>query len=187
MIIVLNIPIFLFGLRTMGKKYVLKSLVGMIVSSVMIDVFYEVLKVRSATDNKVLASIYGGILLGIGLGIVFRGRASTGGSDIVGMVVSKYTGMSIGFGIMVTDFVIISASGFAFRRSRGAALRLHRPLPLDQGHRHDPRGLELLQARHHHVQPDRRDRGLHPEHASSAAGRPSGRGPSTSTARARSS
>ncbi len=115
MIIVLNIPIFLFGLRTMGKKYVLKSLVGMILSSVMIDVFYEALKIRSATDNKVLAAIYGGILLGIGLGIVFRGRASTGGSDIVGMVVSKYTGISIGFGILVADFVIISASGFAFR------------------------------------------------------------------------
>jgi uncharacterized membrane-anchored protein YitT (DUF2179 family) len=115
MIIVLNVPIFLFGLRTMGKKYVLKSLVGMIVSSVMIDVFTEVLKIRSATDNKVLAAIYGGVLLGVGLGIVFRGRASTGGSDIVGMVVSKYTGISIGFGIMVADFVIISASGFAFR------------------------------------------------------------------------
>lgn len=115
MIMVLNIPIFLFGLRTMGKKYVLKSLVGMVLSSIMIDVFFEVLKVRSATDNKVLASIYGGILLGIGLGIVFRGRASTGGSDIIGMVVSKYTGISIGFGILVADFVIISASGFAFR------------------------------------------------------------------------
>jgi uncharacterized membrane-anchored protein YitT (DUF2179 family) len=115
MIIVLNIPIFIFGLRTMGKKYVLKSLAGMLISSVMIDLFNQVLKVPAATDNKILASIYGGILLGIGLGIVFRGHASTGGSDIVGMVVSKYTGISIGFGIMITDFIIISASGFAFR------------------------------------------------------------------------
>jgi uncharacterized membrane-anchored protein YitT (DUF2179 family) len=114
-IIVLNIPIFLFGLRTMGKKYVLKSLIGMVLSSVMIDLFFEVLKVRSATDNKVLASIYGGILLGIGLGLVFRGRASTGGSDIIGMVISKYTGISIGFGILVADFLVIAASGFAFR------------------------------------------------------------------------
>jgi len=116
MIIVLNIPIFIFGLRTMGKKYVLKSLAGMLISSVMIDLFNQVLKVPAATDNKILASIYGGILLGIGLGIVFRGHASTGGSDIVGMVVSKYTGISIGFGIMITDFIIISASGFAFRK-----------------------------------------------------------------------
>jgi uncharacterized membrane-anchored protein YitT (DUF2179 family) len=116
MIIVLNIPIFVFGLRTMGKKYVLKSLAGMLISSVMIDAFNLVLRIPSATDNKILASIYGGILLGIGLGIVFRGHASTGGSDIVGMVVSKYTGISIGFGIMITDFIIISASGFAFRQ-----------------------------------------------------------------------
>ena len=114
-IIVLNIPIFLFGLRTMGKKYVLKSLIGMVLSSVLIDLFFEVLKVPSATDNKVLASIYGGILLGIGLGLVFRGRASTGGSDIIGMIISKYTGISIGFGILVADFLVISASGLAFR------------------------------------------------------------------------
>jgi uncharacterized membrane-anchored protein YitT (DUF2179 family) len=115
-IIILNIPIFIFGLRTMGKKYVLKSLAGMLISSIMIDLFNLVLRIPVATDNKILASIYGGILLGIGLGIVFRGHASTGGSDIVGMVVSKYTGISIGFGIMITDFIVISASGFAFHQ-----------------------------------------------------------------------
>lgn len=113
LIIVLNVPVFLLGLKTMGKKYVLNSLAGMVVSAVFIDFFNKVLKVPSATDNPVLASIYGGVMLGVGLGIVFRGRASTGGSDIVGMVLSKYTGMSLGYGIMITDFVVISASGFA--------------------------------------------------------------------------
>jgi uncharacterized membrane-anchored protein YitT (DUF2179 family) len=115
LIIVLNIPIFLLGLRTMGKKYVVGSLLGMVLSSLMIDLFHEILKVRSATQNEILACIYGGIMLGVGLGLVFRGRASTGGSDIAGMILSKYTGMSLGFGIMVTDFLIISASGLAFR------------------------------------------------------------------------
>ena len=114
LIIVLNIPIFLLGLRTMGKKYVVSSLFGMVLSSVMIDVFHEILKIPAATQNEILSSIYGGIMLGVGLGLVFRGRASTGGSDIIGMILSKYTGMSLGFGIMVTDFVIISASGLAF-------------------------------------------------------------------------
>lgn len=113
LMIVLNVPVFLLGLKTMGKKYVLNSLAGMVVSAVFIDFFNKVLKVPSATDNPVLASIYGGVMLGVGLGIVFRGRASTGGSDIVGMVLSKYTGMSLGYGIMITDFVVISASGFA--------------------------------------------------------------------------
>jgi uncharacterized membrane-anchored protein YitT (DUF2179 family) len=113
LIMVLNIPIFLLGLKTMGKKYVMNSLAGMVVSSVFIDLFHEVLKVPSATNNPVLASIYGGVMLGVGLGIVFRGRASTGGSDIIGMILSKYTGMSLGYGIMVTDFLVISASGLA--------------------------------------------------------------------------
>jgi uncharacterized membrane-anchored protein YitT (DUF2179 family) len=114
LIIVLNIPIFLLGLRTMGKKYVASSLFGMVLSSVMIDVFHEILKIPAATQNEILSSIYGGIMLGVGLGLVFRGRASTGGSDIIGMILSKYTGLSLGFGIMITDFVIISASGLAF-------------------------------------------------------------------------
>jgi uncharacterized membrane-anchored protein YitT (DUF2179 family) len=113
MIIALNIPIFLLGLRTMGKRYVAGSLLGMVLSSVLIDLFHEILRLRAATQNEVLASIYGGIMLGAGLGLVFRGRASTGGSDIIGMILSKYTGMSLGFGIMVTDFLVISASGLA--------------------------------------------------------------------------
>jgi uncharacterized membrane-anchored protein YitT (DUF2179 family) len=113
MIMVLNIPVFLLGLKTMGKKYVLNSLAGMVATSVFIDLFNTVLKLPSATDNPVLASIYGGVMLGVGLGIVFRGRASTGGSDIIGMILSKYTGMSLGYGIMVTDFIVISASGLA--------------------------------------------------------------------------
>ncbi len=114
LIVVLNVPVFLFGLKTMGKRYVLNSLAGMIVSSAFIDLFNRVLRLPSATDNAVLAAIYGGITLGVGLGIVFRGRASTGGSDIIGMVLSKHTGLSLGFGIMIADFVVISASGLAF-------------------------------------------------------------------------
>jgi uncharacterized membrane-anchored protein YitT (DUF2179 family) len=112
---VFNIPIFLLGLKTMGRKYVLHSLAGLITSSLLIDFFNKVLKLPSATGNPVLASIYGGVVLGIGLGIVFRGRASTGGSDIIGTVLHKYTGMSVGYGIMLTDFAVISASGLALR------------------------------------------------------------------------
>ena len=112
---ILNIPVFILGIRLMGKKYGLKSLIGMVVSSVMIDFFNEIVRLHSATENKVLASIYGGVMLGIALGIIFRGRSSTGGTDIIGQILNKYTGMSIGFGIMIVDFVIISASGFAFR------------------------------------------------------------------------
>ena len=83
MILVLNIPVFIVGIKIMGRKYGLRSLLGMIVSSVFIDFFQEILRVKAATDNAILAAIYGGFMLGVGLGLVFRGRASTGGSDIL--------------------------------------------------------------------------------------------------------
>jgi uncharacterized membrane-anchored protein YitT (DUF2179 family) len=116
LIMVLNIPVFVVGIRIMGRKYGLRSLLGMVISSLLIDFFYEVLKLKSATDNAILAAIYGGFMLGVGLGLVFRGRASTGGSDIVGQILNKYTGISIGISIMLVDFFVISASGLAFKK-----------------------------------------------------------------------
>jgi len=115
LIMVLNIPVFVFGIKIMGRKYGLRSLLGMVISSLLIDFFYEVVKLKSATDNAVLAAIYGGFMLGIGLGLVFRGRASTGGTDIIGQILNKHTGVSIGIGIMLVDFFIISASGLAYK------------------------------------------------------------------------
>lgn len=114
-IILLNIPIFLLSYKFLGKKYIFTTLLGMTLSSLMIDFFNEIIKLPKGTENPILASIYGGLLLGLGLGLVFRGEASTGGSDIIGMILNKYTGVSVGIGIMLTDFVIISASGFVFK------------------------------------------------------------------------
>lgn len=114
-IIFLNIPIFLLSYKFLGKKYVLTTLIGMTLSSLMIDFFNEIIKLPKGTENPILASIYGGLLLGLGLGLVFRGEASTGGSDVIGMILNKYTGVSVGIGIMLTDFVIISASGVVFK------------------------------------------------------------------------
>lgn len=116
MILVLNIPVFLLGMKIMGKKYILRSLLGMVISSLFIDFFQEIIRIHSATDNAILAAIYGGFMLGVGLGLVFRGRASTGGSDILGQILNRWTGMSMGIAIMLIDFFIISASGVAFRQ-----------------------------------------------------------------------
>lgn len=114
LILVLNIPIMLLGAKAMGKHYLVKSIIGTILSSAMIDFFGEILRLPSATDNPILASIYGGFVLGVGLGVIFRAGGSTGGTDVIGQTVNKYTGMSVGFGIMIVDFLIISASGLFF-------------------------------------------------------------------------
>jgi len=114
-IIALNLPILLMSYKFLGKKYLLTTLLGMITSSLLIDFFNEIIRLPKGTENPLLASIYGGLLLGLGLGLVFRGEASTGGSDVIGLILNKYLGLTVGIGIMITDFIIISASGLVFR------------------------------------------------------------------------
>jgi uncharacterized membrane-anchored protein YitT (DUF2179 family) len=113
-ILVINIPLFVLGIKTLGRTYGVKSILGIAVSSLLIDGFDYVFHIRSATDNPILACIFGGIMLGAGLGLVFRGGGSTGGSDIVGMVLNRYTNFSTGTSILVVDFVVITIAGLCF-------------------------------------------------------------------------
>lgn len=113
-ILVINLPLFVLGIRVIGRAYGVKSILGVAVSSLMIDGFTYVLHLGPATDNKILACIFGGILLGAGLGLVFRGGGSTGGSDIAGQVLHRYTSLSTGTAILVVDFIVITAAGLAF-------------------------------------------------------------------------
>ncbi|MBM3313920.1 YitT family protein [candidate division WOR-3 bacterium] len=113
-ILVINLPLFVLGIRVIGRAYGVKSILGVALSSLMIDGFTYVLHLGPATDNKILACIFGGILLGAGLGLVFRGGGSTGGSDIAGQVLHRYTSLSTGTAILVVDFIVITAAGLAF-------------------------------------------------------------------------
>lgn len=113
-ILVINIPLFFVGIKTFGRAYGVKSIIGIAVSSLLIDGFTYILHIGSATDNPILACIFGGITLGAGLGLVFRGGGSTGGSDIVGMVLNRYTNFSTGTSILVVDFVVITVAGLCF-------------------------------------------------------------------------
>ncbi len=113
--ILLNIPVLYLGVKVLGREYGARTILGMLILNFAIDFAHEVLRLPSATSNPLLASIYGGLLLGAGLGFVFKGRASTGGTDVIGQVLNRWTGMSVGVGIFLVDFFIISASGLTFK------------------------------------------------------------------------
>jgi uncharacterized membrane-anchored protein YitT (DUF2179 family) len=118
--IVIYVPIFFWGMRELGRMFGVKSIIGVALSSLMIDFFTYAVKLHSVTNNKILAAVYGGILLGVGLGVVFRGSGSTGGTDIVGQVLSRHSNFSAGVAIMVIDFVVISAAGLSFHSIESA-------------------------------------------------------------------
>lgn len=113
--LVFNIPLFLIGLKVLGKRFGIRTLFGMIAFSLFTDFFNSVLHLPAVTENPLLASLYGGLLLGIGLGIVFKANGSTGGSDIVAQIFSQKRLMTAGNTFILIDFLVISFAGFCFR------------------------------------------------------------------------
>lgn len=107
----LNLPLFIIGFRAMGKLFVLRSLVATVLFSVAIDIF----QVPPLTDDVLLGAVFGGGLLGVGLGIILRGEATTGGSDMIArMVHRKFSFISVGAFLFAVDFLVIVAAGFTF-------------------------------------------------------------------------
>ena len=108
----MNLPLFILGGVKVGKKFFVGSLVGMAASSVLLDLF-SLLPNPSA--EPLLAALYGGLLCGIGLGIVFSTGASTGGSDIVVRLLKlKYENVPIGTISIVFDAVVVILTGLVF-------------------------------------------------------------------------
>jgi len=110
LVIIMNIPLFFFALRRFGAGYLLGSLVGMLALSVMVDVL-SLVEVN-ITSEPLLASIYGGVIMGFGLGLVYSAGGSTGGTDIAAkMLRVKYPFLNLGTLILILDVVVIV--GFA--------------------------------------------------------------------------
>ncbi|WP_219839081.1 YitT family protein [Paenibacillus sp. R14(2021)] len=104
----LNVPLFLVGLWLLGKKFALKTALGSFLLPLLV-LFTSHWK--PLTDNAMLASIYGGIGVGAGLGLVFRGRASTGGLDLAAQLLHRYTGIRLGLAVAAFDGLVIASAG----------------------------------------------------------------------------
>ena len=113
LIFVFNIPIFIAGYKFVDKEFILLSLVGMTAFSVSIDVFAFLKDVIYIKDT-LLSCLYGGVLNGIGMGIVFRNRASQGGVDIIAVIVKKYFSMNLGSTSLIINFVIVAIASLFY-------------------------------------------------------------------------
>ncbi|AJY74503.1 YitT family protein [Paenibacillus beijingensis] len=104
----LNIPLFFAGWFTLGSRFAVRTAAGSVVLPlfVLLTSHWPV-----PTHNPLLASIYGGIGVGTGLGLVFRGRGSTGGIDLAAQILHRFTGMPLGLSVACLDGCIIAAAG----------------------------------------------------------------------------
>ena len=114
MTFLINIPLIVAGLIYLGKNFIIKTFVSLIAFTVFVDYAYKIFP--AYTDDKVIASIFGGLLIGLGLGIVYLRDGSTGGMDILNrLILRKFPNMRMGSIIFITDAFVILFAVLVFR------------------------------------------------------------------------
>lgn len=111
-----DIPLTLIGLRVLGPRFGIKTVVGFVLTAVFVDGLTMLYGTEALVqDDALLSSIFGGLFAGIGLGLIFKAGATSGGSDIVAMIISKYNHMPVGQMMIAVDASIVLVGLLAFR------------------------------------------------------------------------
>ena len=112
----MDIPLLLIGIKVLGKQFGIKTFVGIILTAVFVDVLGQIWgNDPLAEGDALLSAIFGGALVGLGLGLIFRSKATSGGTDIIAMIVNKYTRLPLGQSLMYVDSVIVLIGLIAFQ------------------------------------------------------------------------
>lgn len=114
LLVAINLPLLLVGYKYLGKMFTVRTIFTIALVSVLIDVAIEGLALKAFVMDTVLASIFGGIFIGLGLALVMKGNASAGGSTIVAKVISSRTEVKASSVILCIDFFIIVSALFIF-------------------------------------------------------------------------
>jgi uncharacterized membrane-anchored protein YitT (DUF2179 family) len=110
-----DIPLTIIGLRILGPRFGAKTVVGFVLTAVFNDTLTYFYGTEPLIKGDVLlSSIVGGVLIGVGLGLIFKARATSGGTDIVAMIISKYTHMPVGKLLIIIDSTIVLFGLIAF-------------------------------------------------------------------------
>jgi len=115
MVLLGNIPLFILGWRFLGgPRFAARTAFAIISFSILVDIPLPLLPQDGITGDLVLNSLYGGVVSGIGFGLVYRGRGTSGGSDILARILSSWRGIPVSQSYLITDAVIIFLAGISF-------------------------------------------------------------------------
>lgn len=112
--LIINLFLIAFAIRILGASFGLKTILGVVLLSIFLGGLQKVITEPFVSDSF-MASVIGGILAGAGVGIVFTQGGSTGGTDIIAMIINKYRNISPGRVILYIDIIIISSSYLVFQ------------------------------------------------------------------------
>ncbi|MCT7487683.1 YitT family protein [Aliarcobacter cryaerophilus] len=113
-IAIVSIPFLILSYIYFGKYYLFKTFIVVLLLSTFTDILKEVLKIEAITHDILLAAVFGGIFIGLGVGLVIKGRASTGSTSVVGEIVAKKTKYKAAEVLLAIDATIMFASVFVY-------------------------------------------------------------------------
>lgn len=112
----MDIPLTLLGIKILGPRFGYKTVVGFLLTALFVDGITMFYGSEPLVENEpLLSSIFGGVFLGFGLGLIFKAKATSGGTDIVAMIISKYTKLPVGQLLIYVDSVIVLFGLIVFR------------------------------------------------------------------------
>ena len=112
-----NLPLTLIGLKLLGPRFGVKTFMGFILTALFTDglIYFLGNDPLNLHDEVLLASIFGGVVMGVGVGLIFKSRASSGGSDVLASILAKYTKIPLGKQLMIVDSCIVLVGFLAFQ------------------------------------------------------------------------
>lgn len=111
----INIFLLILSVRIFGWRFSLKTIFGVGALTLMLSVAQSLIKKPLLVEEPFMACVVGGVLAGVGIGIVFTANGSTGGTDIIAMVINKYRNVTLGRAILYSDLIIICSSYILFQ------------------------------------------------------------------------
>lgn len=111
LVLILNIPLIYIGYKNMGKNFLIKAVYSMVLFSIFLSYFGYF---ESVTEQILLATVYGGALLGVGVGLVIHFGGCIDGTESVALVISKKTSLSVGQIVLIFNLIIYSVAGIIF-------------------------------------------------------------------------
>lgn len=112
--LMLNIPLTIIGIKILGPRFGVKTVIGFVFSSIFIDFLDERFD-GALVDDVLLSCVFGGVLIGFGLALIFKSKATSGGSDIIAMIAAKHTKMSLGILLIIVDSIIVLLGLIVFK------------------------------------------------------------------------
>jgi uncharacterized membrane-anchored protein YitT (DUF2179 family) len=111
----INIPLVSIGWKYLGKKFAFKTVFCIVLIVLFVDFFTQIIKIPNLSKNLMLATLYGGISIGLGLGLIFKGGASAGGGTILAKIIAAKTDIKTSVIILILDAIVVVLAAIVFK------------------------------------------------------------------------